>query len=74
MNPRTGLVLLALCSAAVTACSSGPDCKGTSVLCNGACVELASDNKSCGACGNACSGGTSCVAAWRVMSSGMVAV
>lgn len=28
--------------------------------CNGACVDLSSDNENCGACGNACAAGLTC--------------
>jgi streptogramin lyase len=45
------------CSAGVCAVV----CQGGSTLCNGACVQTASDPANCGACGKACSAGYACV-------------
>ena len=35
-------------------------CRTGRAKCNGACVNLNSDDEHCGACGNACPGGSSC--------------
>jgi hypothetical protein len=50
------LVFTAGCS------SSKGGCKSDSTSCGGACVQLASDNQNCGACGNACATGSFCSA------------
>lgn len=44
---------------------SGPEalapCPGTQQRCDGTCTDTTSDTNNCGACGNVCSNGTSCV-------------
>ncbi len=40
--------------------SSTPACVGSSVLCDGSCTTLRSDNLHCGACDNACQDGLVC--------------
>ena len=37
-----------------------PPCAGDSVVCDGACARLATDNANCGACGEACDAGEVC--------------
>ena len=54
------LKLAAVAALALSACSKSPDCKGGATVCGGSCVRLASDNASCGACGNACEAGKVC--------------
>jgi hypothetical protein len=39
-----------------------PPCPGGGVLCNGACVNIASDERNCGRCGRACSAIDTCIA------------
>jgi hypothetical protein len=40
----------------------GPNCPELSVLCSGLCVDVQTDARHCGACGNACAAGQSCAA------------
>ena len=57
--PLSLAALLAACPPSKT----GPTaCTGTSVTCNGSCVELTSDPKNCGSCGSQCPAGQSCAA------------
>jgi hypothetical protein len=44
------------------AADGGAACSSPLVECNGECTYLATDEANCGACGNACAGGTSCEA------------
>ncbi|MHC4947798.1 MAG: hypothetical protein ACYTG1_06000 [Planctomycetota bacterium] len=49
------------------AAEAGPEagvaaCPGDLVNCGGACVDPATDPSHCGACGNVCPAGTTCVA------------
>ena len=58
-------LLLALLLLAFTACAStviGGECVAGFSVCRGACVDLLNDRTNCGSCGNACSGGSLCVA------------
>jgi hypothetical protein len=60
---RAALGLLAglLAALTISACTdSKADCLGDAKVCGGTCVELASDNLNCGACGHACPGGQVC--------------
>lgn len=68
MFHRSVLLLAAAAALFTTGCHSDPPCKGTSVVCGGACVDLQADGRNCGACGNACAAGTACAAGRCVMS------
>ncbi len=60
---RRFAVALAACSLLAAACSSkksSSDCKGGAIACGDVCVDPSSDNRNCGACGNACEAGTAC--------------
>jgi endo-1,3(4)-beta-glucanase len=63
MRLRTGGLLLPLVFTALTGCSSNPapGCPSGSLDCGGACVDPERDAGNCGACGNACGLGTTCV-------------
>ena len=53
---------LSVDSGALTGLSvCGPPCSVGSILCEDACASLNSDSNNCGACGNVCSGGTTCI-------------
>lgn len=53
--------LLALLAAA-PACTSPQPCPSLLEECDGACVDVQSDRRHCGACGRACAAGSVCVA------------
>jgi predicted CxxxxCH...CXXCH cytochrome family protein len=58
---RSLLAPLLLAAALLAAgCSKSADCKGDAKVCGGSCVQLASDNLNCGACGAACATGQVC--------------
>lgn len=64
-SPRVALAaLLLLAALALPACltSSELQCSAGTVRCGDTCVATATDNKNCGACGAACTGGNVCVA------------
>lgn len=43
-------------------CTTSGGCPAGTTACGGACVNLSSDARNCGACGSACAAGQSCVA------------
>jgi hypothetical protein len=56
------LSLLAACSSGGSKTETAATCRGASVACGDLCVDVRSDNRNCGACGNVCGGGDVCVA------------
>jgi endo-1,3(4)-beta-glucanase len=63
MQLRTGGLLLSLSLAALAGCSSSSatSCSSGLLDCGGACVDPRLDAGHCGACGNACPAGLSCL-------------
>jgi hypothetical protein len=46
------------CQANGTWSGTAPTCKCAQTMCDGACVDLKTDNRNCGSCGKACSAGS----------------
>jgi hypothetical protein len=60
---RPLLVAAALAAlTALSACQEEITCPSGEAVCDGACLDLATDPAHCGTCGNACTGGASCKA------------
>ena len=53
------LVALAALALSTAGCLQ-PDCKGQTLVCGGACVDIQTDNHNCGSCGVQCGNGTQC--------------
>jgi hypothetical protein len=51
-----------VCKNNICMCGSNPACTGGQTCCSGNCVELLTDTKNCGVCGNACEKGKTCQA------------
>lgn len=47
------------CASGLT-CTNGQCCAFGQASCNGACIDVLSNNLSCGTCGNVCAGGSTC--------------
>ncbi len=60
---RSLLVVAALTAlTALSGCQKETTCPAGEALCGNACLDLATDSANCGACANACAGGTICKA------------
>lgn len=49
-------------SSSGTSSTAGSTCKPPNAVCGTACVDVNTDAKNCGGCGNACKGTSTCVA------------
>ncbi len=52
---------LAAALTALASCKTPQPCPTPLVECNGQCVDVQSNQRHCGSCGNACAGGRSCI-------------
>ncbi len=59
MSPRLAFAVLALAAA----CNKAQPCPSPLEECSGQCVDVQSDRRHCGACGQACAAGESCLGA-----------
>jgi hypothetical protein len=66
--PRVSLPALACAALLGSACGNAQPCPASLEVCNGNCVDLASDSLHCGACGLTCGGGKVCRASTCVES------
>ena len=57
---RVGLLLSLLALTALAGCASGSTCSAGTVLCNGTCVAVQTDDRNCGTCANACGANRTC--------------
>ncbi|MFB3765924.1 MAG: hypothetical protein ACE14P_11860, partial [Methanotrichaceae archaeon] len=49
------------CDRETGVCSDAINPQAGYALCNGACISVLADNNNCGACGNVCTGGQTCI-------------
>src|SRR5581483_5686220 len=66
----SAVLLLAGCAKGTSTMNS--TCGSDQDLCNGACVNVQTDNQNCGSCGNSCGTGTTCSGGSCVCSTGLV--